>query len=412
MNTDSADFESEKLINSNPEKSAKIFVFVLLIGNFFRNLGSSIVQVGLPAFILSLSGTLTSYGLVISIFSLTQAIFQLPMAFSSDKYGRRKMIMVGFSVYIIGTFLCFYAQTFIQLIIFRAIQGAGAYSSILQAMIGDYYRREEHGKGMAYYSFSLSLGFLGGIVLGGYISYYFGFRVVFLFSGILAIISAVLILLFFTDLKSMDHNEEKFNKQIEKIRASHLKLLLHENQFRVIIILNCIRWLLFGGIVAYMVWVFEIYWGLSEIETSYILVFIVGTYISFVLFSGKLVDLFDSKSIILIGQVLIMSMGVFVVIVVITNSLAIFIISSVIAGIGFALYQTAGNTQLLRIIDETHPELKGSGFGFNNAVGFLFSALGPVIFSYIGEISLFYSFYVIAFVSLIVFLLTVKFLKR
>ena len=409
MNTDSADFESEKLIN-NPEKSAKIFVFVLLIGNFFRNLGSSIVQIGLPAFILSLSGTLTSYGLVISIFSLTQAIFQLPMAFSSDKFGRRKMIMVGFSVYIIGTFLCFYAQTFIQLIIFRAIQGAGAYSSILQAMIGDYYRKEEHGKGMAYYSFSLSLGFLGGIVLGGYISYYFGFRVVFLFSGILTIISAVLILLFFKDLRN--HNGNDVNKKIEKIRASHLKLLLHEKQFRVIIILNCIRWLLFGGIVAYLVWVFEIYWGLSEIETSYILVFIVGIYISFVLISGKLVDLFDSKSIILIGQVLIMSMGVLVFLVVITNSLTIFIIAIVISGIGFALYQTAGNTQLLRIIDETHPELKGSGFGFNNTVGFLFSALGPVIISYIGEISLFYSFYVIAFVTLIVFFLTVKFLKR
>ena len=409
MNTDSADFESEKLIN-NPEKSAKIFVFVLLIGNFFRNLGSSIVQIGLPAFILSLSGTLTSYGLVISIFSLTQAIFQLPMAFSSDKFGRRKMIMVGFSVYIIGTFLCFYAQTFIQLIIFRAIQGAGAYSSILQAMIGDYYRREEHGKGMAYYSFSLSLGFLGGIVLGGYISYYFGFRVVFLFSGILTIISAVLILLFFKDLRN--HNGNDVNKQIEKIRASHLKLLLHEKQFRVIIILNCIRWLLFGGIVAYLVWVFEIYWGLSEIETSYILVFIVGIYISFVLFSGKLVDRFDSKSIILIGQVLIMSMGVLVFLVVITNSLTIFIIATVISGIGFALYQTAGNTQLLRIIDETHPELKGSGFGFNNTVGFLFSALGPVIISYIGEISLFYSFYVIAFVTLIVFFLTVKFLNK
>ena len=404
-----ADFESEKHIH-NPEKSAKIFVFVLLIGNFFRNLGSSIVQVGLPAFILSLSGTLTSYGLVISIFSLTQAIFQLPMAFSSDKYGRRKMIMIGFSVYIIGTFLCFYAQTFIQLIIFRAIQGAGAYSSILQAMIGDYYRKEEHGKGMAYYSFSLSLGFLGGIVLGGYISYYFGFRVVFLFSGILTIISAVLILLFFKDLRN--HNGNSVNNQIEKIRASHLKLLLHEKQFRVIIILNCIRWLLFGGIVAYLVWVFEIYWGLSEIETSYILVFIVGIYISFVLISGKLVDLFDSKSIILIGQVLIMSMGVLVFLVVITNSLTIFIIATVISGIGFALYQTAGNTQLLRIIDETHPELKGSGFGFNNTVGFLFSALGPVIISYIGEISLFYSFYVIAFVTLIVFFLTVKFLKK
>jgi len=328
MNTDSEDFESEKLIN-DPEKSAKIFVFVLLIGNFFRNLGSSIVQVGLPAFILSLSGTLISYGLVISIFSLTH-----------------------------GTFLCFYAQTFIQLIIFRAIQGAGAYSSILQAMIGDYYRKEEHGKGMAYYSFSLSLGFLGGIVLGGYISYYFGFRVVFLFSGILTIISAVLILVFFKDLRTMNHNGNNVNNQIEKVKASDLKFLLKINQFRMVIVLNCIRWLIFGGIVAYIVWILEMHWGLSEIETSYVLVFIVGIYISFVLFSGKLVDRFDSKSIILTGQVLIMSMGVLVFFVVITNSLAIFLIAAIISGIGLAIYQTAGNTQLLRIINKSHPEYR------------------------------------------------------
>ncbi|MHA1257678.1 MAG: MFS transporter [Promethearchaeota archaeon] len=411
MNIDSEDFESEKLIN-DPEKSAKIFVFVLLIGNFFRNLGSSIVQVGLPAFILSLSGTLTSYGLVISIFSLTQAIFQLPMAFSSDKYGRRKIILLGFSIYITGTFLCFYAQTFIQLIIFRAIQGAGAYSSILQAMIGDYYRKEEHGKGMAYYSFSLSLGFLGGIVLGGYISYYFGFRVVFLFSGILTIISAVLILVFFKDLRTMNHNGNNVNNQIEKVKASDLKFLLKINQFRMVIVLNCIRWLIFGGIVAYIVWILEMHWGLSEIETSYVLVFIVGIYISFVLFSGKLVDRFDSKSIILTGQVLIMSMGVLVFFVVITNSLAIFLIAAIISGIGLAIYQTAGNTQLLRIINKSHPELKGSGFGFNNSVGFLCSSIGPVLICYIGEISLFYSFYFISLIVLVVFVLTLKFLEK
>ena len=412
MTNESRESGFEKSSKTNPEKSAKIFVFVLLIGNFFRNLGSSIVQVGLPSFILSLSGTLVSYGLVISIFSLTQAIFQLPFAFSSDKYGRRKIIMIGFTIYIIGTFLCFYAQTFIQLIMFRAIQGAGAYSSILQAMIGDYYRREEHGKGMAYYSFSLSLGFLGGIVLGGYISYFFGFRVVFLFSGILTIVSAVLILFFFKDLRSMNHNGDNVNNQIEKIRASSLKLLFKNKQFRVVIILNCIRWFLFGGLVAYLVWVLEMHWHLSEIETSYFLVFIVGTYISFVLFSGKLVDRFDSKSIILIGQGLIMSMGVFVVIVVITNSLAIFLIACLFTGIGFALYQTAGNTQLLRIIDDSHPELKGSGFGFNNGIGFLCSAFGPVVICYIGEISLFYSFYIISFITLIVFFLTLKFLRK
>ena len=265
---------------------------------------------------------------------------------------------------------------------------------------------------MAYYSFSLSLGFLGGIVLGGYISYFFGFRVVFLFSGILTIISAVLILLYFKDLRTMNHNGTNVNNQIEKIKASHLILLLSESQFRIVIILNCIRWLIFGGMVAYLVWILEMHWGLSEIETSYVLAFIVGIYISFVLFSGSLVDKFSSKKIILTGQVLIMSMGVLVFIVVITNSLAIFLVACIVSGIGLAIYQTAGNTQLLRIIDESHPELKGSGFGFNNGVGFLFSALGPVLICYIGEISLFYSFYVIALIVLVVFVLTLKFLNK
>ncbi|GAI71819.1 unnamed protein product, partial [marine sediment metagenome] len=100
----------------------------------------------------------------------------------------------------------FIAQDITQLIIFRAIQGAGAYSSILQAIIGDIYEKEEHGKGMGLLALSMSLGYFGGIVIGGYISSYLGFRNIFSITGILTIISGVVMIIFL---------KEKGNKMVK-----------------------------------------------------------------------------------------------------------------------------------------------------------------------------------------------------
>jgi len=69
-----------------------------------------VVNIGLPSFIIDLSGILTAYGIVIGIFSVTQSVFQFQFAAASDKYGRRLVVLIGLIVYIIGTFLCFIAQ--------------------------------------------------------------------------------------------------------------------------------------------------------------------------------------------------------------------------------------------------------------------------------------------------------------
>ena len=94
--------------------------------------------------------------------------------------------MIGIFIYIFGTFLCYFATNIAELMIYRAIQGAGAYSSILQAVMGDMYRKEEQGKGMALYSLTISLGFFAGTIIGGYFTYYYGFRSIFLVTGVLA----------------------------------------------------------------------------------------------------------------------------------------------------------------------------------------------------------------------------------
>ncbi len=407
MEKDSEDFKIQA--------KANILLFVVLSANFFRYIGVSIIQIGLPEFILNLSGSLISYGLVIGVFNITQAIFQFPIAAASDKFGRKAMIVIGLFIYIIGTFLCYFAQNITELIIFRAMQGAGAYSSILQAILGDMYQKEKKGKGMALYSFSLTIGYFAGTVIGGYVSFYLGFRSIFLITGILAIVSVISIIIFLKlPKKSMENKSENIYAESEESSSttSNIKILLKEHQYQFSVLINSIRWLIFGGIISYLTWLLQIHFKLNQIESSYVLIVTIAIYTIFLLYTGKLVDRHGPKKMLLIGQIIIMIFGFLFFIVQITNNLLIFIIASLINSIGLGVLQTSGNTLIQQKIEDINPDLKGSGFGMANTVGFICSAVGPVLLSFLGEIETFLPYYFIMILMLPAFLITLKFIKN
>jgi MFS family permease len=376
-------------------KQVKILLFVVLMAVAFRSLGMSIVDIGLPSFVISLAGSLTSYGIIIGIFSVTQSIFQFPYAFTSDKFGRRKIVFIGISIYISGTFLCFIAQNILQLIIFRAIQGIGAYTSILQAIIGDIFKKDQHGKGMGYYSLAMNIGYFGGIIVGGYISSYLGFRSIFSISGLLIIIIAFFLFIVLKEDKSENLNNGSVNTNKMALNLKNVKLLLKNNQFIMSVLLNCVRWFLFGGIVAYLIWILQIQFLLDEIQTSYVLIGIVALYVAFVFVSSRVLDRQGPRKMMIIGQSIVIIFEIPFFIEFLAYNLIIFIILCSFIGIGIALFDPAGNTLLLEVIEDIKPELKGSGIGFNNAIGFFCGAMAPMIISLIGEINVFAPFYLI-----------------
>jgi len=376
-------------------KQVKILLFVVLMAVAFRSLGMSIVDIGLPSFVISLAGSLTSYGIIIGIFSVTQSIFQFPYAFASDKFGRRKIVFIGISIYIAGTFLCFIAQDIFQLIIFRAIQGIGAYTSILQATIGDIFGKDQHGKGMGYYSLAMNIGYFGGIIVGGYISSYLGFRSIFSISGLLIIIVAFFLFIVLKEKKSENLNKGSVNTNKMALNLENVRLLLKNDQFIMSVLLNCVRWFLFGGIVAYLIWILQVQFLLDEIQTSYVLIGIVALYVVFVFVSSRVLDRQGPRKMMIIGQSIVLIFGIPFIIEGLAYNLIIFITLCSFIGIGIALFDPAGNTLLLEVIEDIKPELKGSGIGFNNAIGFFCGAMAPMIISPIGEINVFAPFYLI-----------------
>lgn len=393
---------------------SKILLLAVLFACTLRNVGLSIVDLGLPSFITELAGSLISYGIVIGIFSIMQSIFQFPIAAASDKYGRRLIVLIAMSVYIIGTFLCFFAQTIAQLVIFRAIQGIGAYTSILQAMIGDIFKKERHGTGMGYYSLSLNIGYFSGIILGGYISSYLGFRHIFSISGGLILLSTIFLLVVFKYDKFENANKEQNNPGEQNnisLKRENIFKLLKDSEFNITIFLNSTRWFIFGGIVAYLVWVLQEYYGFDEITSSYILIIIVAFYVGFVIYSSRVLDKQGPKRMMVIGQLLAISFGFFFFFN-FSKDFLVFIILTIAIGVGLALYDPAGSTLLLDVIVEIEPNLKGTGIGFNNAIGFFFGAVGPIVICWLGEYNIFFPFYLIFFLILIAFIITLTLIKE
>jgi MFS family permease len=105
-------------------------------------------------------------GFSIGVFGLTMAFLQIPYGNWSDKYGRKRMIMIGLMVNAIGLLIGFFAHNIWMLIIARAVQGAGAIGTVLFAWIGDKIDAGRRSRAMAYPGIFVGMASIFSFILG------------------------------------------------------------------------------------------------------------------------------------------------------------------------------------------------------------------------------------------------------
>ena len=90
----------------------------------------------------------------------------------SDIYGRKPLLMIGISLFLIGSALSGLSQEMWQLILFRGIQGlgAGALFPISLAVIGDLFTPAERGKYQGLFGAVFGVSFIVGPALGGFLT--------------------------------------------------------------------------------------------------------------------------------------------------------------------------------------------------------------------------------------------------
>jgi MFS family permease len=104
-------------------------------------------------------------GLAMGAYGLTQAVLQIPFGRWSDRFGRKPLITIGLLFYAAGSVVGMFAHTTWLLALARGIQGAGAVSASVTALMADLTRTEVRTRAMAVIGISIGLSFVVALIV-------------------------------------------------------------------------------------------------------------------------------------------------------------------------------------------------------------------------------------------------------
>ncbi|MCK5728611.1 MAG: MFS transporter [Methylococcales bacterium] len=147
-------------------------------------------------------------GLSISIYGLSQAILQIPFGLLSDRFGRKKIIIIGLILFAAGSLVAAVSTTIYGILLGRALQGCGAIAAAIMALVADLTQEVHRTKAMATIGASIGISFGVAITLGPILAGTIGIQGIFYLTAILALL-AILVVLFIvpSPQKSIVHRD-------------------------------------------------------------------------------------------------------------------------------------------------------------------------------------------------------------
>jgi MFS family permease len=130
---------------------------------------------------------LTLVGMALGIYGLTQGVLQIPFGMASDRWGRKPVIYAGLVIFAAGSFLAAAAGDIWTAIAGRALQGAGAISSVVMALAADLTREQHRTKVMAMIGSTIGFTFALSLVAAPVLYRSIGMGGLFVITGLLAL---------------------------------------------------------------------------------------------------------------------------------------------------------------------------------------------------------------------------------
>ncbi len=176
-----------------------LIIFTLALGMFLWSFSAGIVNISLPTISQFLDISTNAVSLIVIIHLLVLVSLLLIFGRVGDIVGYKKIFVIGILLFTVGSYFCGISLDFIQLIIFRVIQGIGSAMllSMVPAIISTTFPHNVRGKIFGYISLTTTLGLASGYGVGGYVTEFIGWNWIFLIVvpvGIFATIFAIKVL--------------------------------------------------------------------------------------------------------------------------------------------------------------------------------------------------------------------------
>ncbi|MEP7104479.1 MAG: DHA2 family efflux MFS transporter permease subunit [Chloroflexota bacterium] len=169
---------------------------VLCLGFFMTLLDLTVVNIAIPSLSRSLGATLDQVLWVINAYTLVLAVLLILAGRLGDRFGQRRLFVIGLAVFVLASAGCGIAQTIDQLIAFRALQGVGGalLSPQTMALLIEIFPPDRRGAAFGIWGATAGLASVAGPAVGGLLISHFDWRWIFYVNVPLGVLAIVLTL--------------------------------------------------------------------------------------------------------------------------------------------------------------------------------------------------------------------------
>lgn len=372
---------------------------------FIAMSGIGLVIPVMPQYLETFGVAGQALGFIIASFALGQFLFSPLAGDLSDKLGRKKLIIVGLVIFSASQLWFGLATYEWMLYAARFISGIGGAFLIpaTMAFVADITTLEERGKGMGFLGASMSLGFMIGPALGGFLASV-SLSFPFYMASLAALISGIISLIILPDIKNIVSEIPPEPKKRENI-ITQMKNSVKTPYFMMLIIIFVFTFGIANFQTTFSLYVDHKY---NYTPQDIAIVLTVGGFIGVIvqtLVVEKLFKRFGELNVILVN--LIVAAIAFLLFFVVDGFALVLLVASIFST-ATTLIRPAVNT----VISKMAGNEQGFAAGMNNAYMSLGSMIGPALAGMFFDINISYPFIVGSIILLASWAITLIWIKR
>jgi MFS family permease len=191
--------QTKELIQGSKSKKLASHEQIMLVGLMIQSV-IDLIDEGM--FNVAMPTMQEAFGLPIDVLSLLVAVRYLARiglmpiyGFVGDRFGKKRTFTIGLAIFVLGSFISLLSPSIFWLVIGRMLQGmGGGILPLAMAIISDHFSSERRGQILGTWNASAPAGVLLGPPIGGFIIESFGWKAIFLVSGLGSLIALILVI--------------------------------------------------------------------------------------------------------------------------------------------------------------------------------------------------------------------------